>query len=185
MLLLNLNNRLMESIYLLAQLTHDGARADIRARGFWYVSQDEYFFAVRVFYPNIPSNRSTEPTLDYRKHGVSKETRIWTKNQGSRAWCMYPSCALLNWWYGEGSFNLLQATSRYDRTQRQTPYHSVMGWLRCRLSFASLRSAIMRIRGSLSIAQPSIYGSNIPLATSEGRIPSVYNFYNLTSVPIH
>ncbi len=33
--------------------TDDGARADIRARGFWNVSQDA-FFDERVFYLNAP-----------------------------------------------------------------------------------------------------------------------------------
>ena len=36
----------------------DGARTDVRARGFWNASQDA-FFDVRVFYPNASCNRST------------------------------------------------------------------------------------------------------------------------------
>jgi len=35
--------------------TDDGARSDIRARGFWNVSQNA-FFDVRVFYPNASSH---------------------------------------------------------------------------------------------------------------------------------
>ena len=49
-----------------------------------------------------------------------------------------------------------EATTFYKRLadmiaqKRQHPYPMVMGWLRCRLSFASIRSAIMCIRGSRS-----------------------------------
>ena len=50
----------------------DGARLDIRARGFWNRSQDA-FFDVRVFYPNTPSNRSTNISSAYRKHELLKK----------------------------------------------------------------------------------------------------------------
>ena len=52
--------------------TDDGARADIRARGFWNQSQDA-FFDVRVFYPNASSNRSTNATSVYRRHEQAKK----------------------------------------------------------------------------------------------------------------
>ena len=56
--------------------------------------------------------------------------------------------------------------------KRQHPYPTVMGWLRCRLSFASLRSSIMCIRGSRSsLHRP--YGTDITLAASEGRVPAL------------
>jgi len=35
----------------------DGARADVKARGFWMAHQDA-FFDIRVFYPNASSYRS-------------------------------------------------------------------------------------------------------------------------------
>jgi len=57
--------------------------------------------------------------------------------------------------------------------KRQHPYPTVMGWLRCRLSFASLRASIICIRGSRSSFHRPIYGSDVTLATYEGRIPSV------------
>ena len=49
--------------------TDDNARLDIRARGFWNNSQDA-FFDVRFFYPNAPSNRSTDA---FRRHELAKK----------------------------------------------------------------------------------------------------------------
>ena len=49
--------------------TDDNARLDIRARGFWNHHQDA-FFDVRVFYPNTPSNHSTNA---YRRHEQAKK----------------------------------------------------------------------------------------------------------------
>ena len=60
--------------------------------------------------------------------------------------------------------------------RKRQHYAAVIGWLRCRISFGSLRSAIMCIRGSRSSLHRPMYESNISLATSEGRIPRVEHF---------
>ena len=70
-----------------------------------------------------------------------------------------------------------EATTFYKRLadmiaqKRQHPYPMVMGWLRCRLSFASIRSAIMCIRGSRSSLHRPVYMDNISLASQEGHVP--------------
>ena len=49
-------------------------------------------------------------------------------------------------------------------------------WLRCRINFSLLRSAIMCLRGSRSAAyrpaSPTLTGDNVDLASSEGRVPN-------------
>ena len=52
--------------------TDDGARVDIRARGFWNGRQDA-FFDVRVFYPNASSYRSHSLVSVYRRHEQIKK----------------------------------------------------------------------------------------------------------------
>ncbi|CAI8057996.1 hypothetical protein GBAR_LOCUS31557 [Geodia barretti] len=47
-----------------------------------------------------------------------------------------------------------------------------MGWIRCRLSFAILRSAILCIRGSRSSRHRPVSELNIELAAAEGHVPS-------------
>ena len=61
-----------ETMAFRSAITDDGARLDIRARGFWNAAQDA-FFDVRVFYPNAPSNRSSSITAAYRKHENDKK----------------------------------------------------------------------------------------------------------------
>ena len=51
-------------------------------------------------------------------------------------------------------------------------YSLVMGWIRCRLSFAILRSAILCIRGSRSSRHRPVRELNIELAAAEGHVPS-------------
>ena len=50
----------------------DGAHVDNRARGFWNMSQDAFFY-VGVFYPNASSNSSTDLCSVYRKHEQAKK----------------------------------------------------------------------------------------------------------------
>ena len=47
----------------------------------------------------------------------------------------------------------------------------VMSWLRCKLSFAAIRSTIMCIRGSRSSTHRPVQDADITLATSEGFVP--------------
>ena len=52
------------------------------------------------------------------------------------------------------------------------PYSSLVGWLRCKLSFAILRSAVMCIRGSRSSMHHATRDfSDIAVACSEGCVP--------------
>ena len=57
---------------------------------------------------------------------------------------------------------LADGISRKERKE----YSVVMGWIRCRLPFAILRSAILCIRGSRSSRHHPVHEINIELATS-------------------
>ena len=71
-----------------------------------------------------------------------------------------------------------EATTFYKRLadelsrKQDKQYSLVMGWIRCRLSFAILRSAILCIRGSRSSRHHPVRELNIELAAAEGHVPS-------------
>jgi len=50
----------------------------------------------------------------------------------------------------------------------------IMGWLRCRLSFTLLRSAILCIRGSHSSFGRPVREDNASLAVAEGELQLDY-----------
>ena len=70
-----------------------------------------------------------------------------------------------------------EATTFYKRLadmlawKQQTPYPVVISWIRCKLSFAAVRSSIMCIRGTRSSINRPLRDADITLATSEGGIP--------------
>ena len=70
-----------ETFHLASTNANDGARLDIRARGFWTAGQDT-FFDVRVFHPNAPSNRSGRLSAVYKKHEIRRRENMvresWT-----------------------------------------------------------------------------------------------------------
>ena len=153
--------------------TSDGARVDIRARGFWNASQDA-FFDVRVFYPNAPSNRSTLTSSAYRRHEQAKKREYGQRIREVEHGVFTPLVFSSTGGMGQEATTFYKRLASMISQKRQHPYPTVTGWLRCRLSFAALRSAIMCIRGSRSSFHRPIRGGDvdITLATSEGRIPT-------------
>ena len=128
-----------ETFRLASANTDDGARLDVRARGFWNARQDA-FFDVRVFRPNAPSYSSRSLSAAYKKH---EDEKIWTS--------VYLKSSM--------------ASSPHLYFQHQEAWEekhkpSTNAWLTCfpsnvmcptappwryKLSFAILRSAVMGI----------------------------------------
>ena len=160
-----------ESMTACSANTDDGAIADIRARGFWNRSQDA-FFDVRVFYPNASSNRSTNATSVYRRHEQAKKREYRQRIREVERGVFTPLVLSTNGGMGREASTFYKRLADLLSQRRQQTYSTVMGWLRCRISFASLRASIMCIRGSRFSLHRPIYGSDITLATSEGRVPS-------------
>ena len=147
----------------------DGARLDISARGFWNGAQDA-FFDVRVFHPNASSYRSMSLQAAFRRHEQAKKREYGERVREVEHGVFTP--LVLSTTGGLGS----EATTFYKRladlisSKQQKHYSNVMCWLRCRLSFAILRSAIMCIRGSRSSYHRPRCEIDITLATAEGLL---------------
>ena len=119
---------------------------DIRARGFWNNSHDA-FFNVRVFYPNASSNHSTVVSSAYRRHEQAKKREYGQRVRDVEHGLFTPLVLSSNGGMGKEATTFYKRLADMIAQKRQHPYSMVMGGLRCRLSFASLRSCIMCIRG--------------------------------------
>ena len=120
----------------------DNAHLDIRARDFWNNHQDA-FFDVRVFYPNAPSNRSTDA---YRKHELAKKREYGQRVHEIERGVFTPLVLSTNGGMGKEANTFYRRLGDMITQKRQHPYPKIMGWLRCQLSFASIRASIMCIR---------------------------------------
>lgn len=150
----------------------DGARVDIRAKGFWNGSQDA-FVHVRVFYSNASTNFSNDLLSVYRRHEQVKNRMYGQRIRDVECGIFTPLVLSSTGGMGNEAKTFYKRLADMIARKRQQHYAAVIGWLTCRISFASLRSAIMCIRGSSSSLHRARYESNISLATSKGRIPRV------------
>ena len=112
--------------------SQDGARLDIAANGFWGGQFERTFFDVRVFNPHAPSNR--HPRC-YRKYELEKKRHY--EHTSFTPLVLSATGGMAN-----------EATAFYKRlashlaNKWDQPYSTTMSWLRCRLTFSLLRSAI-------------------------------------------
>ena len=122
-------------------------RLDISARGFWIRGQ-KAFFDTRVFHPFALSHRNQsladvhKKNEDEKKRQYSERVRqvemgSFTPLVFSSAGGMAPECLKF--------FDRLSELLAIKRNETKS---SVSAWLRCRVSFSLLRSAILCLRGS-------------------------------------
>ena len=130
--------------------SQEGARLDVSANGVWGGRFQKTYFDVRVFNPHAPSNKNQTPSACYRKHEREKkrayDQRIRevehssftplvfsaTGGMGREATCFYKRLASM-------------LAHKWDQ-----PYSTTLWWLRCRLTFSLIRSAIQALRGARS-----------------------------------
>ena len=152
--------------------TEDNARLDVAASSFWGGRFERAFFDVRVFNPYAPSNRTPQIASSYRRHECEKrrvyEQRVREIEHASFAPFEMSSTGGI----GPCATVILKRLGALLAEKHDTPYSSVMGLLRCRLSFALLRSSVMCIRGSRSSRRhPGRIDLSAPdLAISEGNV---------------
>ena len=104
------------------------------------MSQDA-FFDVRVFYPNASSNCSTDLSSVYRRHEQAKKREYGRIREVERG-VFTPLVLSTTGGMGREATTFFKHLADMIAQKRQHPYPTVMGWLRCRLSFASLRASI-------------------------------------------
>ena len=148
----------------------EGARLDISANGVWGGRFEKTFLDVRVFNPLAPSNRNSSIAACYNKHEREKkrsyERRIREVEHASFTPLVMSTLG------GMGR----EATVFYKRmasllaNKWDTPYSRTLNWLRCRLSFSLLRSAIQAIRGARSSVGKAIITPSMELAVTESRL---------------
>ncbi|KAL5489466.1 hypothetical protein EMCRGX_G018560 [Ephydatia muelleri] len=144
------------------------ARADIRARGFWSKGQDAYF-DVRVFHPNASSYVSKPLSALFRTHEQAKKREYGQRIRDVEHGVFTPLVFSTSGAMGREATTFYKRLADLLSDKQDKAYSLIMGWLRCRLSFAILRSAIMCLRGSRSSYHHPVY-CDLALAVHEGRV---------------
>ena len=128
----------------------DSARLDIAANGFWGGRYERTFIDVRIFNPHAPSNRNSDLVTCYRKHEKSKKRAYEQRVREMEHASFTPLVLSASGGMAREATNFYKNLASKLATKWNQPYSTTISWLRCRLTFSLLRSAIQCIRGSRS-----------------------------------
>ena len=130
--------------------SQDGARLDLSANGVWGGRYEKTFFDVRVFNPHAPSNKNLTPPACYRKHEKEKKRAYEQRVREVEHSSFTPLILSATGGMGTEATSFYKHLSSMLAQKWDFPYSSTLCWLRCRLTFSLLRSAIQAIRGARS-----------------------------------
>ena len=147
----------------------DGARLDIAANGFLGGTFERTFFDVRVFNPHAPSNRHTQLSSCYRKHEQMKKSAYEERIREVEHASFTPLVISATGGLANEASTFYKRLASLLASKWDHPYSSTLCWLRCRLTFSLLHSAIQSIRGARSSCGHAI------------RIPTAVDLVNVES----
>ena len=160
-----------EHMHLRSANTEDGARLDVRARGFWGHSSQCAFFDVRIFYPNAQSNMSTSLSSTYRKHEAEKKRMYGQRVRDVENASFTPLVFSTTGGMSKETTVFLKRLASLIASKRNTSYADTIGLIRCQLCFALLRSAIMCLRGARSHLHHAVKRiESVDLVRAESRL---------------
>ena len=136
----------------------------MRAQGFWRAGR-EAFFDLRVFYPNTPSYRERTLGNLYRQHELDKKWMYGQQVGDVEQGAFTPLVLATTAGMARECTTFFKRLSSMIADKRRTSYHSVMAWLRCRVSFALLHQSITAMRGTRSAKRNIMIPTDITLAT--------------------
>ena len=150
-------------------ITTDEARLDIEARGFWECRQECTMFDVRVFNPCADSYRHAPLSTLYRCQEQLRRNAYEERVRQVEKASFVPLVFTTSGSASPAATVILKRLAARLAEARDLSYSTVMGWLRCRLSFCLLRCAVMCFRGSRSRRTTAL--DNVPnLACSAARV---------------
>ena len=148
----------------------DGARLDIRAAGFWGCRYQQAYFDVRVFNPNASSYRHLTLASAYSRQEQLKrrhyEQRVIQVEHGSFTPLVFSTSGGL----GKAAETTYKRLASLIASKREADYGTTRKWLRNKISFSLLRSAITCIRGSRSSHNSAQHELSPDLVVAEAHL---------------
>ena len=108
------------------------------------------FYDVRVFNPSAQSNHQASLSSIYRRHEMEKKRSYEQRIREVEHSTFTPLVLSSTGGMGKAATTFYKRLSSMLSEKRDVPYSTMIGWVRCRLSFALLRASIMSIRGTRS-----------------------------------
>ena len=130
--------------------TEEGARLDIKAQNFWDKSKQSTFFDVRIFNSHAPANCSSSTDACYRRHEREKrrayEHRVLKVEHGT----FTPLVLSTSGGCGPSATVAFKRLAGLISEKYDQPYSSTLSFIRCKIAFSLIDSAISCLRAPRS-----------------------------------
>ena len=151
-------------------ITAPCARLDIAASGFYGGRFERTLFDVRVFNPLAQSNRLSLAAC-YRRHEAEKRRMYGARVREVERASFVPFVMTCVGGFGPAATATTKRLAALVAEKEDQCYSAVITWLRTRISFGLLRSAVMCLRGARSSRhQPQCDWSALDLHMAESRV---------------
>jgi len=147
----------------------DEARSDVRVLGF-FSRLRRAFFDISAFSPFAPSNKGKSLSACFEMHEKRKRREYLERIRNVEHGDFAPLIVATTGGIGTQGSMVIKRLSVALAEKRNQHVSVVAGWLRCRLSFAVLRSAIVCLRGSRPLRRKQDDEAAIDLQVSEASI---------------
>ena len=145
----------------------DDARSDVKCLGFWRKMRQAYF-DIKVVSPLARSHLRKTPSRIYAEAEKSKmreyKARIIEVEHGDFTPLVFTTTGGM----APQSDRAIKRLTQILAEKKELPSSVVAGWLRCRFSFALLRTSLICLRGTRR--KKLVIQSDIDLAVHEARI---------------
>ena len=126
------------------------ARLDVSMYGFWGGKLEKAFVDVRVFNPCAQSNCRSSLEATYRKHEAEKRRQYESRVREVERSSFTPLVMSATGGMGRCATVFYKRLAAMIAEKRNIAYNRIISMIRCRLSFALLRSSILCLRGARS-----------------------------------
>ena len=117
----------------------------IQVRGFWDSRSESALFDIRIFNPNAPSNHTPSCAANYRHHEKAKRNLYEEQIREVEHATFTPLVFTTSGGASPLTSTFLKHLASRLAEKRDMAYSTTIGWLRARLNFSLLRSAVMCI----------------------------------------
>ena len=143
------------------------ARLDIHARGFWE-RQKSAFFDVRVCHPNADSYKDLSPKQIYHQHENEKKHMYADRVMEVEQATFTPLVFTTTGGMAEECRRYHSRLAELLTDKKGEEYATTISWIRTKVSFAMLRSALLCLRGSRTTRRISTNLQNNDFALERG-----------------
>ena len=149
--------------------TSNDARVDVCARGFWTRGQRAYF-DIRIFDPSARCYQDLSLEAAHRRNEQEKKRKYEERIQNIDHGTFTPLVFTTLGGMGPAAGAFYARLAEIMAEKKQQPRSSVAAWMRCRLSFSLLRSALLCLRGTRSPAPRPSADLDFEAAVVDSRI---------------